>query len=198
MSPYGINSIGTDSYIFEQVILGFPSRENMRKQGYQGTIIGDHAVIRTGTIIYSDVRIGNNFSSGHNVLIRENTQIGDNVSLGSGTIIEGRCEIGNDSNLQSLVYIPTLTSIGSHVFIGPNAVLTNDRYPPNGGSDLKGPNLEDYASIGANVTILPGITIGKGALVAAGSVVTRNVPPKTLAIGAPARIKEIPDEARRV
>jgi acetyltransferase-like isoleucine patch superfamily enzyme len=195
MVSYGINNIGRDPVIFEQVILGFPSREHLGKTGFPGVKIGNNAVIRTGTIIYSDVRIGDNFSSGHNVLIREKTNIGNNVSIGSATIIEGNCNIGDYCNLQSLVYIPTDTILGSHVFIGPNSVLTNDKYPPNGGNNLKGPTIEDYASIGANVTILPGIKIGSGALVAAGSVVTKDVPSHKLAIGAPARFKKLPEGA---
>jgi acetyltransferase-like isoleucine patch superfamily enzyme len=110
-------------------------------------------------------------------------------------IIEGYTTIGDHVNIQSLVYIPTHTTIGSYVFIGPNTVLTNDRYPPHGGDSLKGPVIENRASIGANVTILPGICIGEGSLVAAGSVVTRDVPPRTLAIGSPARCKKLPREA---
>ena len=84
------------------------------------------------------------------------------------------------------------------MFIGPNSVLTNDKYPPNGGKNLKGPTIEDYASIGANVTILPGVMIGSGSLVAAGSVVTKDIPSKTLAIGAPAKIKKLPPGAERI
>jgi len=198
MTSYGVNIIGRDPVIFEQVILGFPSREYLGKTGFPGIIVGNNAVIRTGTIIYSDVNIGDNFSTGHNVLIREKTRIGNNVSIGSAAIIEGNCFIGDYCNLQSLVYIPTDTTLGKHVFIGPNSVLTNDKYPPNGGNNLKGPYIEDYASIGANVTILPGVKIGSGSLVAAGSVVTKDVPSKTLAVGTPAKHKKMPAGAERV
>lgn len=192
MIEYGINTIGENAVIFDPVTIGFPSRQNIGKRDFNGVIIGNNAVIRSGTILYCDVLAGNSFSTGHNVMVREKTVIGDNVSLGTGVIIEGNCEIGSNSNLQSLVYIPTNSKIGNHVFIGPNAVLTNDKYPPHGGQNLSGPTISDYAAIGANVTILPGVHIGKGSLVAAGSVVTRDVPEKTLAIGSPARMKELP------
>jgi acetyltransferase-like isoleucine patch superfamily enzyme len=195
MIEYGINSIGENAVIFDPVTIGFPSRKNIGKRDFNGVIIGNNAVIRSGTILYCDVLAGNSFSTGHNVMVREKTVIGDNVSLGTGVIIEGNCEIGSNSNLQSLVYIPTNSKIGNHVFIGPNAVLTNDKYPPHGGQNLSGPTISDYAAIGANVTILPGVHIGKGSLVAAGSVVTRDVPEKTLAIGSPARMKELPEGA---
>lgn len=197
MENYGTNSLGKNVRIFENVILGFPSREYIGKTEFPGVTIGDLAIIRTGTIIYSDVTIGEHFSSGHNVLVREKTTIGNHVSLGTNVIIEGNCTLGDYVNLQSLVYVPTNSRIGSHIFIGPNSVLTNDKYPPNSGKELCGPILEDYASIGANATILPGVTIGKGSLVAAGSIVTKDVPPDSLAIGAPARIKKLPTGAKR-
>lgn len=130
-------------------------------------------------------------------MVREKTTIGDNVSIGTNVIIEGYSEIGDYCNLQSLVYIPTNTIIGDHVFIGPNTVLTNDKYPPHGGNTLTGPVIEDYASIGANVTILPGVRIGAHSLVAAGSVVTKDVPPETLAVGNPAKIRPLPEGAKR-
>lgn len=192
MKEYGINVIGENAQIFEPVTIGFPSRENIGKTGFSGTTIGHHAVLRSGTIIYCDVIIGDNFQSGHNTLIREKTRIGDRTAIGTATIIDGNTRIGNDVSLQSMVYIPTNTIIGDHVFIGPNAVLTNDRYPPSG--SLIGPVIKNGAAIGANATIIPGVCIGEGAFIAAGSIVTRDVPDHMMAIGTPARIKELPQE----
>jgi acetyltransferase-like isoleucine patch superfamily enzyme len=192
MIEYGINSIGAGAQIFEPVTLGFPSRDHITKSGFAGSVIGDRAIIRSGTIIYCDVIIGDDFSCGHNVLIREKTRIGHRVAIGTASIIEGRVNIGNDVSLQSLVYVPTDTIIGNHVFIGPNTVLTNDRYPPSRIGGLRGPVLSDGASVGANVTVLPGVCIGEGALVAAGAVVTKDVPGHKLAIGSPARIQDLP------
>jgi acetyltransferase-like isoleucine patch superfamily enzyme len=143
------------------------------------------------------VNIGNHFQCGHNILIRENTLIGDNVAIGTLSVIEGYSRIGNNVRIQSMVFIPTHTEIGNEVFIGPNAVLTNDRYPPTGKPELKGPVLEDLAVIGANATILPGVCIGRGAAVAAGAVVTKDVPPGKMALGVPAGIRDIPDQMRR-
>ena len=190
MIQYGINTIGKNLQVFEPVTIGFPSRSKMGKANFTGVAIGDNAVLRSGTIIYCDVTIGNNFQTGHNVMIRENTHIGDRVSIGTGTIIEGHVIIGSDVNMQSTVYIPTGTIIGDRVFIGPNAVLTNDKYPP--GKNLRAPTIENGAAIGANSTLLPGIRIGEGALVAAGAIVTRDVPARMLAIGSPARLKKLP------
>jgi acetyltransferase-like isoleucine patch superfamily enzyme len=192
MIEYGRNTVGDNARIFDPVTLGFPSRENLAKKDFSGTIIGKNAVIRSGSILYCDVVIGDDFQTGHNVMIREKTKIGDRVAVGTGSVIEGHTVIGNDVSIQSMVFIPTDTWIGNHVFIGPNAVLTNDRYPPTRIGGLKGPIIKDNAAIGANVTLLPGICIGEGALVAAGSVVTRDVPEYMLAIGSPARIHSLP------
>jgi len=194
MIEYGKNSIGKGSQIFEPVTLGFPSRDNMGKTGFTGTIIGKNAVIRSGTIIYCDVTIGDYFQSGHNVLIREKTRIGDRVAIGTSAVIEGNTSIGDNVSLQSMVYIPTDTVIGNNVFIGPNTVLTNDRYPPTRIGGLKGPQIRAGAAIGANATLLPGVCIGEGALVAAGAIVTRDVPAHMLAIGAPAKITALPQK----
>ncbi len=157
------------------------------------TQLGTDATIRAGSIIYADVTIGDAFTTGHDVLIREETEIGDDVLVGTKTVIDGRTTIGSHVSLQSNVYIPTDTEIGSNVFVGPGAVLTNDEYPIRTEVDLVGPTLEDGASIGANATILPGVTIGENAFVAAGSVVTADVPADTLAVGAPAERRSLPD-----
>jgi acetyltransferase-like isoleucine patch superfamily enzyme len=194
MIEYGVNKTGAGLQVFEPVTLGFPSRDNIGKTGFKGTTIGKNAVLRSGTVIYCDVNIGDQFQCGHNVLIREKTKIGDRVAIGTSTIIEGKVTIGSDVNLQSMVYIPTNTTIGNHVFIGPNTILTNDRYPPTGIGGLNGPVIRNSVSIGANATILPGICIGEGALVAAGAIVTHDVPDHMLALGAPAKIRKLPKE----
>ena len=197
MQPYGLNKLGQNITIFDPVILGFPARYHLGLNSFAGCTIGDNSTLRPGTTIYADVSIGRSFSSGHNVIIREQTTIGDQVSIGTGSIIEGYSTIGNRANLQSLVYIPTHTTIGEEVFIGPNTVLTNDRYPPRKDARMEGPVIHRRARIGANVTILPGVIIGEDALVAAGSVVTKDVPAEMLAVGSPARHKPLPTGARR-
>ena len=192
MIEYGTNTIGENSRIFEPVTLGFPSRDKFDRKDFKGTTVGRNAILRSGTIVYCDVVIGDDFQTGHNVMIREKTRIGDRVRIGTATVIEGQSTIGSDISIQSMVFIPTDTRIGNHVFIGPNTVLTNDMYPPTGIGGLKGPDIGNGAAIGANVTILPGIHIGEGALVAAGAVVTRDVPDHKLAIGSPSKIKDLP------
>jgi acetyltransferase-like isoleucine patch superfamily enzyme len=198
MIEYGKNVIGKNVRIFEPVTLGFPSRENLDKATYEGTTLGDNAILRSGTILYCDVVAGDDFQTGHNVIIREKTRLGNRVAIGTATVIEGNTVIGNHVSLQSMVYVPTGTIIDDRVFIGPNAVLTNDRYPPTGIGGLQGPHIMQGAAIGANATLLPGVRIGKGALVAAGAIVTRDVPDCMLAVGAPAKIRELPSRIKNL
>ncbi|MFQ6063322.1 MAG: acyltransferase [Methanosarcinales archaeon] len=202
---YGTNKIGNNCIIMENVIIGYPSGDILKKiingtkieeLDYQGATIGENAVIRSGSVIYCNVVIGDNLRTGHNILVRENTKIGNNVLIGTKVVIDGNTTIGNNVSIQSNAYIPLNVVIEDKVFIGPCAVLTNDKYPIRKESDLTGPILHRGASIGANSTILPNIEIGEGAIVAAGSVVTKDVPPWKLAIGVPAKIKEIPKELK--
>lgn len=157
-------------------------------------VLGDRARVRSGTIIYTDVRIGDDFVTGHRALVREDTTIGDSVIVGTDTVIDGATTLGSGVSLQTGVYIPRNTEVGDNVFIGPKAVLTNDPYPVRRDVDLVGPVIEDGVSIGANATLLPDVTVGEGAFVAAGSVVTRDVPPDTLAVGTPADHRPLPEE----
>lgn len=159
-------------------------------------IIGKNAFIRSNTIIYNDVVIGDDFKTGHNVTIREKTKIGNNVLVGTSSVVEGNCIIGNNVSIQSIVYIPKNTIIDDHVFIGPCACFTNDKYPIRVDYELKGPVIRKGASIGANSTFLSNVEVGEGAMIAAGAIVTRDVPPFYLAIGAPAKIKPLPQHLR--
>lgn len=191
--------LGKNCRIYDNVLLGIPSREHLdtREEKLPLTRIGDGAVLRSGTLIYCDVKIGNKFQTGHNVLIREKTQIGSNVLIGTNSVVEGHTKIGGGVVIQSSVYIPMNTSIEDRVFIGPNAVLTNDKYPLRVKGKLKGPVVRRSASIGANSTILPGVEIGEGAMIGAGAIVTKDVPKWTLAIGVPAKVKDLPKKLKR-
>lgn len=182
-------TVGEDPHIDGDVALAQAYKESERP-----TVIGDGARIRAGSIIYADVTIGDRFETGHRVLIREATRIGDDVLVGTNTVVDGRTTIGSRVSLQTDVYVPQETAIDDDVFVGPGAVLTNDPYPIRTSAELDGPTLEADVSIGANATLLPGITVGEGAFVAAGSVVTDDVPPRALAVGAPAEVRELPEE----
>ena len=158
------------------------------------TVIGDGATIRSGARIYADVTVGDDLTTGHDFLIREHTTIGDDVVVGTDVVIEGQVDVGSHVKLETGVFVPTHAEIGDHVFVGPHAVLTNDRYPQRKREEYKpaGPTLSDNVTVGANATILPDVTVGEGAMIGAGSVVTEDVPAWTLATGVPATTEPLP------
>ncbi len=158
--------------------------------------IGDGSVVRAGTIIYDDVVAGSSFQTGHHALVREKTVLGDDVLVGTQTVIDGATDIGDNVNMQTGVYVPRETTIGDCVFLGPNATLLNDPYPLRTEHKLVGPTLENDVSLGGNATVLPGVTIGEKSFVAAGAVVVDDVPPETLAVGAPAEQRELTAELK--
>jgi len=149
-------------------------------------VIGDNAVIRSGSIIYSDVVIGSGFKSGHNILIREETVIGDGTLIGTNVVVDGHCRIGNNVSVQTGAYITINTTLEDDVFMGPCSVTTNDKFMLRG-AELKGPHIKKGARIGANTTILPSVIVGENAVVGGGSVVTRNVEAGMTVAGNPAR-----------
>jgi acetyltransferase-like isoleucine patch superfamily enzyme len=148
-------------------------------------IIGENAIIRSENVIYGNTTIGDNFQSGHKVTIRENTQIANNVKISTLSDIQHKCSIGNYVSIHSNCFVGEETVIKDYVWLFPNVTITNDPTPPS--NELLGVTIEKFAVICAKSLILPGIHIEENALVAAGSIVTKNVPKETLAIGNPAK-----------
>jgi acetyltransferase-like isoleucine patch superfamily enzyme len=141
-------------------------------------------------VIYAGNRIGRGFQTGHGVLVREENDIGDDVSVGSHSVVEHHVRIGAGARIHSNAFVPEFTVIEAGAWIGPNVVLTNALYPlsRSAKANLRGPHLCEGAKIGANATILPGVTVGRNALVGAGSVVVRDVPDDAVVAGNPARV----------
>ena len=194
---YGKALIREGTYIGENSIIGHPQRfqlQNVIKSKRPSTdfegpevTIGENCIIRAGSIIYSEVIMGNHCQTGHNVLIREKTKIGGNTLIGTNCIIEGNVSIGDNVSIQSGVYIPLFSRVGNDVFLGPNCVLTNDKYMTRKKFKLIGPTIEDKVSLGANSVILPGLTLKLGTIVGAGAVVTKDTDEFDVVVGNPAK-----------
>ncbi len=203
---YGPAVIGKKTYIGPNCLLGHPDRTRLNEKissprdlemnrDSDNLVIGEECIIRSGSIIYTNVELGRRAEFGHNVMIREKVKIGEDTLVGTNTVIDGSCEIGRNVSIQTGVYICANSTIEGAVFLGPYCVFTNDKYAMQKEAKLIGPTIKRGASIGANATLMAGITVGEGAVVGAETLVNRDVPARTICVGVPAKIKEpLPDD----
>ena len=150
------------------------------------SVYGRHCVISDDAVIGPNSRIGNF------VFIRDHTTIGDHCTIGSYSDIEGEVRIGDFVSLQSGCYLTRGVVIEDEVFCGPRVTTMNDKHishrRPSLIFDRRAPRIMRAARIGGGAVLCPGVTIGENAFVAAGSVVTRDVPDGAMVMGNPARI----------
>jgi len=195
----GPSAIGANSIIGRNVIIGYPIRKSLQAFTFsknfniekfdkisRGAKIGRNCIIRSSTVIYETVSIGSWVETGHHVLIREGSVIGDKTRIGSSTQLDGTIKIGRNVSIQSNVYLPHLTEIRDNVFLAPNVVITNDPYPPS--KRRVSVVVEKDAIVGANAIIVARVKIGESSVVSAGAIVTKDVPPHKVVMGAPARV----------
>ena len=198
MPVFGKSKIGDSCFIDPDALIGYPraSELDVDRDDIKGCTVGASSTIRPGTI-YSTAKVGKNTRTGHNFLVRENTIIGKGCLIGTNVVIDNKCVIGDDCSFQTGAYIPTGSRIGNRVFLGPNASLTNDKTPLRTEYRLERVTLEDDVTVGSNATLMPGITIGEGAFIAGGAVVTKDVPAWNLAKGNPATFQKLSESLKK-
>lgn len=139
----------------------------------------------TGIVTGANVEIGKDVSIWNYVVIGDDTKIGDGTTIGSFVDLGKHVVLGKNCNIQAHVTISNGCILGDNVFIAPNSSLLNDKYPKS--NLLNPPIIKDCAAIGGGVTILPNVTVGEKAVVGGGSVVAKDVPPRTVVAGCPAK-----------
>ena len=148
--------------------------------------IGENSHIRSNSVFYAGSEFGRSLNTGHSVLVRENVKAGNNFQIGTNVDIEGDAEFGDYVSLHSSVQISKFSKIGNFVWIYPNVQFTNDPLPP---SNVVLPiQIKDMAVICTGSIILPGVSIGIGCFVGAGSLVNKSVPDVYCVKGNPAEI----------
>lgn len=153
-------------------------------------VIGNGVRIRSGALICSGVEIGENSIIGHNVVIRARTKIGANSVISHFVCLERDANIGSDVRISALTHITGSCFIGDNVQVGARVVTINDNEMRwRAGERLRAPIILSGARIGSGTTLLGHVTIGENAFIGAGSVVTRSIPPETLAYGNPAYVQ---------
>ena len=148
-------------------------------------VIGRGANIRSHSVFYQGSIFGEGLATGHRVTVREGTEAGLNLQIGTLGDIQGTCRIGDYVRFHSNVHIGQHSNIGDFVWIFPYVVLTNDPHPPS--EVMSGVTLQDFVAVATMSIILPGVTVGRGALVGAHSSVSRNVEPDTVVAGTPGK-----------
>lgn len=190
-------TIGAHCIIDRDVIIGHPPKDILRTQGENhslATRIGPRCILRSGVIIYATASISRDVEIGHHVVVRERAQIGEKTKVGAFTEIDPDVRIGRECRIVGLAKIANKTVIGARVFAGPGLVTANRRFGKGfleGHADddpMDPPVIEDGVLIGPHVTLNPGVRLGRGSIIAAGSVVTRNIAPGSIVMGIPGRV----------
>jgi acetyltransferase-like isoleucine patch superfamily enzyme len=193
-SNYPNATIGSGTLIEPGVYVGFRYHPDCGPAR-----IGQNGILRTGTIIYGDVVLGDYFQSGHHAVIRAKVRGGDYCALGNQSTLEGIIRLGTGVRIMSHVYVPSRTWFGDHVFVGPGVTFLNDRLPGRHEEPVtpRGATIEDDVMIGGGCVILPGVRIGERSFIAAGAVVTKDIPPRSLVSEVPGRIEPLPAKLDR-
>jgi len=194
--------IGDGCVIQDNVVLGkaprLSARSTARRDPLPGLVLGAGAAVCSGAIVYAGTTVGAKAIIGDLASVRERCEIGEGVVVGRGVCVENDTAIGAFSKIQSNSYITAYSTLEDHVFIAPCVTTTNDNFMGRTEArheHILGAIIRRGARVGGGVVILPGIEIGEEAFVAAGALVTRDVPAKRLVAGLPAKVwRDVPPE----
>jgi len=187
--------LGEGVKVLEGAVVGkqpsLSPRSTAKREPLAPTQVGDGTIVSTGAIVFAGSTIGARVILGDQSCVRERVTIGDDVVLGRGSLIENDTTVGNLTKIQAGAYITAYSTLEEHVFIAPCVVTTNDNFM--GRTErrhglIKGPTIRRGARIGGGAILCPAVEIGEEAFVGAGAVVTKDVPPRTLVVGNPARV----------
>ncbi len=179
--------LGTEMESDATVLIGYRTGRKIQDFTLR---IGDRAQLRSGTVIYAGSQIGDDFQTGHNVVIREQNVLGNHVQIWNNTTIDYGCHIGNNVKIHTNCYIAQFTNIEDEVFMAPGVTIANDIHPgcKYSGECMRGPTLKRGVQVGVNVTITPYVTIGEYSVIGSGTVITKDIPPYSLVVGNPGRV----------
>ena len=187
--------LGEGVKILEHAVVGkqpsLSPRSTVKREALEPTQIGDGTIVSTGAVVFAGAKVGVRVILGDQSCVRERVVVGDDVVIGRGSLVENDTTIGAMTKIQAEAYITAYSTLEEHVFIAPCVVTTNDNFM--GRTErrhelIKGPTIRRGARIGGGAILLPGIEIGEEAFVGAGAVVTKDVEPRMLVVGNPARV----------
>ncbi len=197
---HGDTVIGAGVVVQDGVVLGKPPRLSARSSSAAPVagplVIEAGASICAQAIVFAGARIGAGAIVGDQSYVRERTVVGAGSVVGRGACVDNDVVIGERVRLQSQVYVTAFSVVEDDVFVGPCAMTTNDNTMArrHTGDALRGATLRRGCRIGGGAILTPGIEVGEEAYVAAGSVVTNDVPPRGVVIGVPGRVVRYVDD----
>ena len=160
--------------------------------------LGELCIVGTGVVLYRGAKIDPKVLMADLCTVRENVTIGRGTIVGRGVTVENFCSVGRYCKLESECYVTAYSTLEDRVFIAPGVVMSNDNFVGRTAErfkHFKGLTVKKGGRIGAGTVTLPGVTVGEDALVAAGSVVTKDVPARKIVMGTPARVlRDVPVE----
>jgi acetyltransferase-like isoleucine patch superfamily enzyme len=199
---YPGTSLGEGVRVLENAVVGkqptLSPRSTTRREELPPAVVGAGTVVSTGAIVFAGTELGERVIVGDNACVRERCRVGDDVVIGRGSLVENDTTIGALTRIQAHAYVTAYSTLEEMVFIAPCVVTTNDNFM--GRTErrhelVRGPTIRRGARVGGGAVLCPGIEIGEEAFVGAGAVVVRDVPPRAVVVGNPARVlREVPDE----
>jgi acetyltransferase-like isoleucine patch superfamily enzyme len=193
--------IGDGVTIQDGAVLGKPpklaGRSTAPRGGLDALVLEDGVVVCAQAIVFAGAHIGAGAIIGDQAFVRERARIGAGTVIGRASGVDNDVVVGEHVRVQSQVYLTAYSVVEDDVFVGPCAMTTNDdtmaRHAP--GVPLRGATLRRACRVGGGAVLLPGVEIGEEAFVAAGAVVTSDVPARKVVMGVPARVvRDVPEE----
>ncbi|MFL5921962.1 MAG: acyltransferase [Gaiellaceae bacterium] len=194
--------LGEGCKILDYAVVGkqptLSPRSTAKREELPPLELGAGTVVSTGAVVFAGTTVGERVIVGDQACVRERCTIGDDVVIGRGSLVENDSSVGALTKIQAHAYITAYSLLEDNVFIAPCVITTNDNLMGRTEQRhelVKGPTIRRGARVGGGCVLLPGIEIGEEAFIGAGAVVIRDVPPRALMVGNPARqLREVPDE----
>src|SRR5436190_4238112 len=194
--------LGEGVKVLEHAVVGkqptLSPRSTAKREPLPPAELGDGTIVSTGAVVFAGTSIGARVIVGDQACVRERVTLGDDVVVGRGSLVENDTTIGALTKIQADAYITAYSTLEDNVFIAPCVVTTNDNFM--GRTErrkelMRGPTIRRGARVGGGAVLCPGIEVGEEAFVGAGAVVLRDVPPRTVVVGNPARVlREVPED----
>jgi acetyltransferase-like isoleucine patch superfamily enzyme len=194
--------IGDGCQILDYAVVGkqptLSPRSTAKREELAPLELGEGTIVSTGATVFAGSRIGARVIVGDQACVRERVTIGNDVVIGRGSLVENDTTIGALTKIQAHAYITAYSTLEEDVFIAPCVMTTNDNYmgrTEKRKAQIKGPTIRRGARIGGGAVLCPGVEIGADAFVGAGAVVVKDVPPRIVVVGNPARVlRDVPGD----